>query len=462
MLNKSAAEQALRQAVSTGGDFAEIFWEDTRSSRISQTDDRIDSANTSRIHGVGLRVYKGLNSVYVYANDSSAEGLLKLARDAADAIGSTRGEGLDVKLVGSVTPNIHEIKQLPMDVSGVKRAELVRTACRTAKEYSGDIAHVMAGLTDWEQHVTIANTEGMFKSDTRVYTRMAVQAIASMNGENQTGYSGPGGMIGFELFDTKVDPEAVAKEAAREAVTMLHADLCPAGVMPVVIDGGFGGVIFHEACGHSLEATAVAYGNSEFCGKMGQQIGSAKLTAIDDGTIPNAWGSENIDDEGTPTTKLVLIENGILKNYMVDRLNGRRMNMAPTGSARRQNYSFVPTSRMRNTYIAAGEDDEAEIIASCGDGLYARHMGGGSVNPLTGEFNFAVSEGYLIKDGKIDRPVRGATLIGKGGQTIMKIDRIGKKMWMAEGMCGSSSGSIPTCVGQPMIRVTDMTVGGRK
>ena len=462
MLNRSAAEQALRRAVSTGGDFAEIFYEDTRRSRLSQTDDRIDTATTARVHGAGLRVYKGLNSVYVHSNDTSAQGLMKLAESAADAIGSTKGEGMNVHLTGAIVKNIHEIRQLPMDVPGAKRAALLRNVCRVAKAESSEIAHVTAALNDWEQHVTIANTEGMFKSDIRVYSRLMTQAIASNGRENQTGSVRNGGMIGFELFDQLTDPEADAKKAAQQAIAMLHADFCPAGVMPVIIDGGFGGVIFHEACGHSLEATSVAFGNSEFCGKMGQQIASTKVTAIDDGTIPNGWGSENIDDEGTPTTRLVLIENGILKNYMVDRLNGRRMNMAVTGSARRQDYSFAPTSRMRNTYIAAGDDDEKEIIASCPDGLYAKEMGGGSVNPLTGEFNFAVGEGYLIKNGKIDRPVRGATLIGKGGQTIMKIDRVGRKMWMDTGMCGSASGSIPANVGQPMIRVTEMTVGGRK
>ena len=462
MLNKSAAEAALQKAISTGGDFAEIFYEDTRRSRISQTDSKIDTATTARAHGAGLRVYNGLNSVYVHSNDTSAQGLMKLAELAADAVGSEKKEGAEVRLVGSVTPNIHEVKQLPMDVCNQKRAKLVADACRAAKTYSDEIAHVTCAQWDWEQHVTIANTEGMFKNDTRVYTRMMVQAIASKGGENQTGHVGPGALAGFELFETLIDPEEAGKEAAREAVTMLHAEFCPAGVMPVIIDGGFGGVIFHEACGHSLEATSVAYGNSEFCGKLGQQIASTKVTAIDDGTIPNYWGSENIDDEGNPTTKLVLIENGILKNYMIDRLNSRRMNMPVTGSGRRQDYTFAPTSRMRNTYIASGEDDEEEIISSLAEGLYAKQMGGGSVNPLTGEFNFAVSEGYLIKNGKIDRPVRGATLIGKGGQTIMKIDRVGKKMWMAQGMCGSASGSVPTNVGQPMIRVTDMTVGGRK
>ena len=220
-------------------------------------------------------------------------------------------------------------------------------------------------------------------------------------------------------------------------------------------------MIFHEACGHSLEATSVATGDSEFSGKLGQQIAASCVTALDDGTIPNEWGSENIDDEGTPTTKLVLIENGILKNYMIDRLNSRRMQMPVTGSARRQDYSYAPTSRMRNTYIAAGNDDDGEMIATMGDGLYAKSMGGGSVNPATGEFNFAVQEAYIVKDGKIDHPVRGASLIGRGSELLTRIDRVGKHMKMAQGMCGSLSGSVPTNVGQPMIRVSAITVGGR-
>ena len=200
---------------------------------------------------------------------------------------------------------------------------------------------------------------------------------------------------------------------------------------------------------------------SVFAGKLGQQIASPCVTAIDDGTMPNEWGSENIDDEGTPTTRLVLIENGILRNYMVDRLNGRKMGMAPTGSARRENYTYAPTSRMRNTFIAPGHDDEDEMIRTMGDGLYAAQMGGGSVNPATGEFNFAVQEGYLVRDGKIVSPVRGASLIGKGEQILMRIDRVGQHMTMGQGMCGSLSGSVPTNVGQPTIRVSSLTVGGK-
>jgi len=242
---------------------------------------------------------------------------------------------------------------------------------------------------------------------------------------------------------------------------MLHADPCPAGKMPVAIDNGFGGVIFHEACGHSLEATSVAKGNSVFAGKLGQKIASDKVTAIDDGTMPNLWGSLNIDDEGMPTRRKVLIEKGILKGYMIDKLNSRRMNMEPTGSSRRESYKYAPTSRMTNTFIAAGEYSNEAIIGSISNGLYAKKMGGGSVNPVTGEFNFAVMEGYLIKNGKIDKPVRGATLIGKGHEVLMNIDMVGRDMQQAQGMCGSVSGSVPTNVGQPMIRVSEITVGGR-
>ncbi len=231
--------------------------------------------------------------------------------------------------------------------------------------------------------------------------------------------------------------------------------------MPVAIENGFGGVIFHEACGHSLEASCVALGQSQFAGKLGTQIANPKVTAIDDGTIPNAWGSINIDDEGTPGRRNVLIENGILKTYMVDRLNGRRMGMEPTGNCRRQSYQYEPTSRMTNTYIAAGEDRDEDIIASIAYGLYARKMGGGSVNPVTGQFNFAVNEGYIIRDGKICEPVRGASLIGKGSEILMNIDMVGRNVERAQGMCGASSGSIPTDVGQPLIRVSSITVGGR-
>ena len=460
MLTKSTAEAVLAEALTTGGDFAEIFMEDTVYGTISMIDGNVDKAANSRDHGAGIRIYQGLNAVYVHTNDTSLEGLLACARKGAAAIGD-EVMSRQVQLTRSIPTNIHMIKQLPGDVSGQRKVRKLLDAYRTAKAYDTAISQVVTSLREVDQSVVIANSDGLFTNDRRVYTRLGVQAIASGNGENQTGFIGPGAMMGFELFDTRVDPAACGTIAAETAVKMLRAPVCPAGVMPVVIDSGFGGVIFHEACGHSLEATAVARGNSEFAGKLGQKIAADCVTAIDDGTMPNEWGSLNIDDEGTPTTRLTLIENGVLKNYMIDRLNGRRMNMPVTGSARRQSYAYAPTSRMRNTFIAPGNDDPAEIIATMGDGLYAAKMGGGSVNPITGEFNFAVSEGYLVKGGKIDRPVRGATLIGKGADILKKIDRVGKVLELGQGMCGSASGSIPVNVGQPMIRVTDITVGGR-
>ena len=459
MLKQDVAQAVMAEALKTGGDFAEIFLEDRLNNNIQMLSGKVESVNSRRLHGAGVRVFHGLQGVYVYTNDTSLEGMLACARRAASAIDGQKhcaAQGL----MWSETPTVHPIAEMPNQVKSSRKVEKIKAAQAVLKD-TAEIAQASINYMDSVQRVWIANSEGLFTSDTRVYTRFSVGAIASNGTENQTGSCSPGGMQGFEIFDSTIDPEAVAREAAHQAVTMLHAPDCPAGQMPVVIGNGFGGVIFHEACGHSLEATSVAVGNSEMCGKLGQKVAADCVTAIDDGTIPNEWGSLNIDDEGTPTTRLVLIENGILKNYMIDKLNARRMQMPITGSGRRQGYMFAPTSRMRNTYIAAGQDDDDEMIATMGDGLYAKSMGGGSVEPTTGKFNFAVNEGYLVKDGKIVHPVRGASLIGRGSEILLKIDRVGKDMKMAQGMCGSLSGSVPTNVGQPMIRVSSMTVGGR-
>ncbi len=243
---------------------------------------------------------------------------------------------------------------------------------------------------------------------------------------------------------------------------MLGANPCPSGQMPVVIDNEFGGVIFHEACGHGLEATSVAKGTSVFAGKIGQKVASDVVTAVDDGTIENYWGSSNIDDEGTPTRKNILIENGVLKGYMIDKLNGRRMGMESTGSSRRQSYKFAPTSRMTNTYIAEGKSSLEEMIGGMERGIYAKYMGGGSVNPATGDFNFSVMEGYLVENGEVKEPVKGATLIGNGPNVLMKIEMVGNNLAHGQGMCGSISGSIPANVGQPAIKIKQMTIGGTK
>lgn len=459
MIEKQVAFDVIAEALKTGGDFAELFMEDTLNDGLLMRSGVVESVDSGRLHGAGVRVYSGLSDVYVYTNDTSKEGLIRCAKRAASAISGK--EHLTPKALRDLQiENAHPILSMPSSVKGARKVEKMRAANQTLKNYP-EITQGVIRYMDSEQRVTIANSEGLFASDTRVYSRFVVSAVAGNGAENQTGSASPGAMMGFELFDSRVDPVACAKSAAEIAVEMLKAPFCKAGMMPVVIGNGFGGVIFHEACGHSLEATSVAVGNSEFCGKLGQKIASDKVTAIDDGTMPNEWGSENIDDEGTKTNRLVLIENGVLKNYMIDRLNGRRMNMPVTGSGRRQGYMVAPTSRMRNTYIAPGSDDDEEMIRTMGDGLYAAEMGGGSVNPATGEFNFAVSRGYLVKDGRIVSPVRGASLIGHGGEILPKIDRVGRHMAMAQGMCGSISGSVPVNVGQPRIRVTSITVGGR-
>ncbi len=459
MLSQELAFDVISQALSTGGDFAEIFYEDTLSNALSMRSNKIENVDSARKHGAGVRVFSGLKDVYVYTNDTSKEGLLACAKRAAISIhGDNHISAMPLK--EKVIDSIHVFEKLPSTVKGAKKVEKMRAAQNVLSSYS-EVKQGIISYIDKEQFVTIANSEGLYVSDKRVYSRFVVSAVASNDTENQTGSRAPGAFMGFELFDHIVNPEQCAKEAAEQAIEMLKAPFQKAGVMPVVIGNGFGGVIFHEACGHSLEATSVAVNNSEFAGKMGQKIASDKVTAIDDGTMKNEWGSENVDDEGTDTTRLVLIENGVLKNYMIDRLNGRRMNMPVTGSARRQGYQFAPTSRMRNTFIAPGTDDDDEMIRTMGDGLFAAEMGGGSVNPATGEFNFSVSRGYIVKDGKIQSPVRGATLIGHGNEILMRIDRVGKNMEMAQGMCGSISGSVPTNVGQPRIRVSEITVGGR-
>ncbi|WP_238917808.1 TldD/PmbA family protein [Clostridium sp. YIM B02555] len=461
MLSRSIAQEVLEKCLVTGGDFAELFEDDSVNNSIVLVDGRVDDAIGGRSYGIGIRIFKGLNSVYAYTNNNSLNSLLDTAYRAALALGEVKeNNGLSIVLNEKKIETIHPILYYPKDVAYDKKIAILKKAYKGAKEFNTDISQVIANYSDKDQNILIANTEGLYIADRRIRTRLGVSAIASKGNENQTGFEGPGRHMGIEMFDN-IDPEYHGREAARVAHTMLHAKNCPAGNMSVVIDNGFGGVIFHEACGHSLEASAVAKGNSVFANKLGEQIASTKVTAIDDGTMPNAWGSLNIDDEGNKTRKNILIENGILKGYMIDKLNGRRMNMEATGSSRRQSYKFQPTSRMTNTYIAAGNDNPADIIKSVEDGLYAKKLGGGSVNPVTGEFNFAVQEGYLVKNGEIQEPVRGASLIGKGSQVLMDIDMVGNNLEVAQGMCGSSSGSIPTNVGQPMIRVKKMTVGGR-
>lgn len=460
MLNQKLIEDILIAALSTGGDFAEVFVEDKYVTAIDMIGGKIERANAGHDFGVGVRIFDGTNSVYAYSNDPARDNLIRLAKEAAVSIsGISKLQG--ISLVKEAVQPVHKIKKYPADILKSDKVALLKTGYEAAKNYDQVISQVIGYYLDSDQNILIANSEGLMKEDRRIRTRCGISAVAALNGEMQTGAANTGAHHGFELYDMH-DMADYGREAARIAKTMIHADHCPSGQMPVIIDNGFGGVIFHEACGHGLEATSVSKGTSVYTGKLGEKVASDVVTAIDDGTAENQWGSASIDDEGTPTQKNVLIENGVLKGYLVDKLGGRRMKMEANGCSRRQSYKFEPTSRMSNTYIAPGKSTPEEIISATETGLYAKTMGGGSVNPATGDFNFSVQEGYLIKNGKIAEPVRGATLIGTGLDVLKRIDMVGNNLKMGQGMCGSVSGSIPANVGQPMVRVSSLTVGGRK
>lgn len=459
MLSKSLMDNILN-IISDRNVFGEVFVEDRHNTNISMIGGKVEKAMTGRDYGIGIRIFDGMKTIYGYTNNDDERELVKLAQNLVMAIHQNGNiVGRDLTFAG--TNNNHKIILLPRNIDNKKKVNLMVGANKVAKEYSTQISQVRIMYVDMQQNIQIANNEGLFTEDSRVRTRLMINSVATKDDQMQSGFMAPGSSSGFEFYDT-IDVSQYAKEASRVAVTMANAEYCPQGKMPVVIDNGFGGVIFHEACGHGLEATSVAKGTSVFCDKLGEKVANEKITAIDDGTIPNGWGSLNIDDEGTKTQKNILIENGILKSYLIDKVNGIKMGMQSTGSGRRQSYKYSPTSRMTNTYIDAGSDKFEDMISTIDNGLYAKYMGGGSVNTATGDFNFAVSEGYLIKNGKIDKPVRGATLIGNGPEILNKIDMVGDNLTHGQGMCGSISGSIPTNVGQPPIRVTSITVGGRR
>ncbi len=460
MLAESLVTDVILAALSTGGDFAELFMEDTYNTNVRMLNGKVEEGVSGRDYGVGIRIFKGFRSVYAYTNDASRENLLKVALEAAAALSGTK-EVTNLVLARMAVEKFNPVRLEPRKVLHSDKVGVMRRAHVAASGYDQQVTQVAINYLDTDQNVLIANSEGLYAQDRRIRTRLGINAVASKGNEKQSAFRGPGRHMGFELFD-HIDVEEIARDVARSAVTMVNAEYAPSGKYPVIIDNEFGGVIFHEACGHGLEATSVAKGASVFSGKLGQKVASDLVTAVDDGTIPNAWGSQNIDDEGNKTRRNVLIENGVLTGYMIDKLNARRMEMEPTGSARRQSYQYAPTSRMTNTFICAGQSTKEEIISNTEYALFAKHMGGGSVNPATGEFNFAVSEGYIVRNGKIEKPVRGATLIGQGSEILHRIDMVASNLATGQGMCGSLSGSIPADVGQPTIRVSEITVGGRK
>lgn len=461
LFDKGFVEEIIGTVLRHGGDFAEVFVEDRTSTELELKNGKVEQARTGKMFGVGVRGFLGDRAIYAYTNDLSRENVLQVAKRVGEALGEPRFPTLSLDLRKLELENKHFVLKRPEEVEKNTKVAYMRKAYEAAKTYSPKIVQVVVRYMDYDQKVLIANSEGVYVTDNRVKTRLMVTAVAAVDGQMESGFYGPGAGMGPEFLD-RIDVEAAGVRAARIAVRMVDAEPAPAGKMTVVIANEFGGVIFHEAVGHALEATSVAHGLSVFAGKLGEKIAADCVSAVDDATIPNGWGSANVDDEGTPTRRIQLIENGVLRGYMIDKLGSRRMGLPPTGSARRQDYTFAPTSRMSNTFILPGDHHPEEIIASVEYGLYAKTMGGGSVNPATGEFNFAVNEGYLIENGRVTKPVKGATLIGKGYEIIQKIEMVGNDVARGQGVCGSVSGGVPADVGQPTIKVRDLIVGGRK
>ena len=458
-ISKKEALEVLNVGLDAGADFVEIFMEDTTKNGIQLTSNCIAQTSCNKIHGASIRILKGTDEKFGYINDFSVDSLKELAKKLSAGIEAKKKvKALPFK--EQVKRNIINPIKLPSEVSNEEKIKLLETVNSVARGYSEEISQVICNMNDTLQNVLIVNSKGTYVEDVRCNIRLYATCVAGSGANMQTVGDSIGDNKGYELFNEH-NLEEFALDIAKGAVTMAHADEMVGGQMTVVVHNGFGGVLLHEACVHSLEATSVAKGASVFCNKLGEQIASPIVTAIDDGTRPGQWGSLNYDDEGNPTQKNVLIENGILKTYLVDYRNSLKMNHPITGSGRRQSYQYSPTSRMTNTFFAPGKDSFEDIIKNTKFGLFAKRMGGGSVQPTTGEFNFAVNEGYMIEDGKITKPVRGAVLVGSGAQILKNIDMISNNLSFGHGMCGSASGSIPTDVGEPTIRVQNITVGGR-
>ena len=459
MLSENTVKKILEHGLKQGADFTEVFVEDTVSSSINLLDQKIDEINSSNSFGIGVRLLYGNEAYYGYSSDTEEERLLKLTENLGQSGMDGQSGGIQ-PLENQSVEDKHHVAINPDTVSKSERAELLRNLDKITRSHDQDICQVNANMAEKKRSVLIANSEGLWSEDTRSYSRMRLSAVAEKGDGPQSAAESPGVLGGYEFFKN-LDLEEIAENAAQSALRMASAGYINGGILPVVLGNGFGGVIFHEACGHPLETEAIRKNASPFCDKIGMEVGQPILTAIDDGTIPKKWGSCNVDDEGTPTQKTVLIENGILKNYLSDRIGAGQVGIPRSGSARRESYKFAPVSRMRNTFIAPGPDSVDEMIQSIDFGLYAKKMGGGSVNPGTGEFNFAVQEGYAIRKGKIAEPVRGATLIGKGFEVLPQISMIADDLDLAAGMCGAASGWVPTTVGQPTLKIDSILVGGR-
>jgi TldD protein len=460
VIDNDILERVLATALKTGADFAEIFASDWRGTGVGLDDGRIEQLSTGRSRGAGIRVIKGETTGFAHTADLSEAGLQAAARAAAEA--ASRGTGGTQVVALSAQPKriVSPVEIDPSSIGKAQKVDLLRRVDDAARSTGGAITQVSAGYSDGRTQILIANSDGLLAQDERVRTLLRVSAVAHGDTGMQTGFDSVGHTMGFELFD-KVQVEDIARIAAQRALTKLKARPAPSGALPVVIKAGSGGVLFHEACGHGLEADLVAKGASVYKGKVGELVASPLVTLVDDGTMTHEWGAIAIDDEGHPTQYNTLIEDGVLTDYMWDYLRSHKEGRAPSGNGRRQSYQDLPMVRMTNTYVLNGTEEPEDIIKDTAHGVYVAHLGGGSVNTATGDFVFGMTEAYLIENGEITEPLREGNLIGNGPQVLRDIDRLGNDFAMGNpGTCGKDGQGVPVGDGQPTLRVKSMTIGG--
>jgi TldD protein len=460
-------QKVLLTALSRGGELSELFFEETIGTRVFYEGRKVDRIMEGTDRGVGLRIIFENRSVYGYTTDLTEKALLVLAGTLSEAVTvknpnvkklETKIDWLKTKQPNSIAE--YRIQKDPRDVSVSEKILLTQRAEKAAREELPDARQVTSVLLDTARKILILNSDGVMSSDRKTYLQMFVSVVGEKAGRVETAHESDGGYIGLEFFD-ELTPESIGRDAARRVKILLGAKPAPSGTMPVVLAADAGGTMIHEAVGHGLEADLACNGLSVYQGKMNQKVASPLITVLDDGTMPARRGSYAFDDEGTPSQKNVLIENGVLKGYMVDKISAMKFDLMATGNGRRESFRSKPIVRMTNTYIASGKDDPAKILADTKHGIFVKAMGGGQVNTVTGDFVFAVTEGYLIQDGKLAEPIRGATLVGNGPKVLSIVDRVGTDLgYFGTGTCGKDGQGAPVTDAQPTLRIPELTVGG--
>ncbi len=449
----------MASALRRGGDFAEVFAEDRVATGISLDDGRIEELSSSMERGAGIRVVVGDTTGYAHTSDLSESGLAAAAEAASAVARQGGGVSRTVGLTERPAPAHQQVLTQPADVPKSDKIEILRRSEAAARAASGSIAQVSAATSDSRRRILVANSDGLLTGDDQTRTRFHVMCVASGDTGLQTGYEVLAATSGYEMFDRK-DVEEAGRKAAGIAVTKLGARPAPSGVVPVVIKSGSGGMLFHEACGHGLEADHIVKDTSVYTGQVGNLVASPLVTLVDDGTYTEGWGTFGVDDEGNEGRRNVLVQDGVLTDYMWDFLRARRQRRESSGNGRRQSYQHLPMVRMTNTYLLAGEEDPDEIVAQTPYGVWIGQLGGGQVNTATGDFVFGMVEAYLIEGGRITEPLRDANLIGNGPDVLRKIDAVGNDFGMSQGTCGKDGQSVPVGCGQPTLRVSGVTIGG--